>query len=164
MPTARRLHDLPGTLVALGFIALGAVLALQTGTMTPMGSVFPITISIAMIVLASILIARNVVLGLRARPAAEEAAPAEAAEGGGSNWRRALFLAAMVAWIALLPVLGFLAASAAGFFAVMAIAAHERLPVRQLMVLVLVGLAILGGFYLLMADVLMIPLPRGLLI
>ena len=162
MPTARRLHDMPGTLVALGFIALGVVLALQTQSMTPMGSVFPITISLAMIVLATILIARNVVLGLRAARASGEAE--EAAQGGGSNARRALFLVAMAAWIALLPVLGFLAASAAGFFVVMAIAAHERLPARQVAAMVLVGLAILGGFYLLMANVLMIPLPRGLLI
>ena len=150
--------------MAVGFIALGVVLMLGTGRMTPMGSVFPITISLAMIVLASTLIARNVVLGLRARPAEEEAPPAEAAEGGGSNWRRALFLAAMIAWIALLPVLGFLAASAAGFFAVMAIAAHERMAPRAVVALVLTGLAILGGFYLLMAEVLLIPLPRGLLV
>ena len=157
MPGSRRPHDLPGTLVAAGFAALGVGLMSGTGGMTPMGSVFPITISAAMIALSGALIALNVVRGLRSTPDGTESPPP------GSNPRRAAFLVAMAAWIALLPVAGFLAASALGYFAVMAIALHERVPLRRAALLVLIGLAILAGFYALMAEVLLIPLPRGVL-
>ncbi len=160
-----RPHDPPGTLAALGFIVLGVVLALQTEGMTPMGSVFPLTISLAMIVLSAVLVAWNVVRGLRPGPDGAPDAPAEepASGGGGSNRRRAAFLVAMAAWVALVPVLGFLLASGLAYFSIMAIAVHERMSPRSAALLVAIGLAVLLGFTLLMASVLNIPLPGGLL-
>jgi putative tricarboxylic transport membrane protein len=157
---SRRPHDLPGTLAAAAFIALGLVLMRQTGRMTPLGSVFPITISAAMIAFSALLIARNVVLGLR-RAAHREPDTPEMPATPGSTPRRLAFLAAMGAWVLLLPVLGFFAASVAGFFAVMAVAIHERLGVREGVLLAVFGLAIIAGFTLLMSEVLLIPLPRS---
>lgn len=158
----RRPHDLPGTLAAAGFIVLGVVLIGQTGRMTPLGSVFPITISAVMIVLAALLILRNIVLGRRgsaaAAPEMTEIPPVR-----GSMPRRVAFLAAMAVWIVLLPVLGFFAASIIGFFAVMAVASHDRPGLREGAVLVVIGIAMIAGFYLLMSEVLLIPVPRGLL-
>lgn len=120
-----RIHDPVGSAVAVGFMALGGYLIASTGTMTPMGSVFPIAISTAMIVFAAILLVRNVVLGLSGRER-EVARSDEAPVQGGSSWRRLALVAAMAVWIALIPVAGFLAASVLGYFAVMVVATHER--------------------------------------
>ena len=155
----RGLHDPAGTAVAILFIALGVLLITQTGRMTPMGSVFPITISVAMIVLSAILVLRNVVLGFRGAGRAKDEV---GFTDNGSTVRRILFLIAMGAWVALIPVLGFFVASLLAFFAIMAIATHERATMRELAILVAVGVVILLAFYLLMANVLLIPMPRGM--
>ena len=153
-------HDPPGTLIAVGLIVLGLVLIRETGRMSALGSVFPITISAAMIIFSALLLLRNVVLGLR-RAAPREPEPQEMPATPGSSRRRVAFLAAMAAWVVLLPVLGFFVASALGFFAVMAIATHDRLSLGQGVLLAVFGLAIVAGFTLLMSEVLLIPLPRG---
>ncbi|SEN06727.1 tripartite tricarboxylate transporter TctB family protein [Palleronia pelagia] len=155
-----RFHDPAGTFVASLFVILGIALALETRGMTAMGSVFPTTISIALIVFSAVLILRNLVLTLRGR-GGSEAQSDEAPATGGSNARRAFFVGAMIAWIALIPVIGFLLASIAGYFAVMVVAMHERMSLKQIALLIVLGVAILAGFYLLMTEVLLIPMPRG---
>ncbi len=159
-----KIHDPAGTIVAVLFAAFGTVLIVSTGTMTPMGSVFPITISAALVVLSLVLILRNVVLGVRAQKTATDF-EAAAIEGdtAGSMPRRIVFLVTMAAWIALIPVLGFFVASVLAYFAIMAIATHERLPIKEIAILAVTGFAILSGFYLMMTNVLLIPMPRSLL-
>ena len=159
-----KLHDPEGALVAVSFAAFGALLIVSTGGMTPMGSVFPITISAAMVVLSVVLILRNLVLGIRdARTSPPSDSSAITADAAGSMPRRIVFLVTMAAWIALIPVLGFFVASVLAYFAIMVVATHERLPVREIVVLAVIGFAILLGFYLLMTNVLLIPMPRSLL-
>ena len=165
MTGPRGLHDPVGTGVAALLVALGIVLIRQTGAMTPLGSVFPITVSAAMIVLGVILILRNVVLGLRASQGAGESADTvgeESEASGGSVARRAAFLGVMVLWVAMLTTLGFFTASLLGFLAVMATALHDRVSLREGVLLAVSALVIVGGFYWVMRDVLLIPLPRGL--
>lgn len=159
---SKRPHDLPGVIAAAGFIVLGVVLIRQTGRMTPLGSVFPITISTAMIVFSALLILRNVVIGLRPTPRAtpEEETP-ETPAAAGSVPRRLAFLAAMAGWVVLMPVLGFFVTSLLGFFAIMAVATYDRLGLREGAILVAIGVAVITGFYLVMAEVLLIPIPRG---
>ena len=158
-----KLHDPAGTLVALAFGALGTVLILSTGKMTPLGSVFPITISSAMIVFSLVLILRNVVMGMRAvKTAGTSQAVRDEHEAAGSMPRRIVFLVAMAAWLVLIPVLGFFVASVPAYFAIMIAATHERLPVKDFAILVVIGLVILTGFYMMMTNVLQIPMPRGL--
>ncbi|MEH6717360.1 MAG: tripartite tricarboxylate transporter TctB family protein [Aurantimonas endophytica] len=161
MASLRKPHDVPGTILAAVFVALGAFLILQTDSMSPMGSVFPITVSVAMIVFALALILRNVVLGMRAVPAT---APAEAQPEASheSMPRRLLFLLAMIVWIVLIPVLGFFVSSVLAYFAIMLVATHDRMSLREGATLVVIGLAILTVFYLVMARVLLIPMPTGL--
>jgi hypothetical protein len=161
MAALRKPHDVPGTTLAVLFIALGIFLILQTDRMSPLGSVFPITVSTAMIVFAILLVLRNVVLGMRAAPAG---APAETPSEAGheSMPRRLLFLLAMIVWIVLIPILGFFVASALAYFAIMLVATHDRMSLRESATLVVIGLAILTGFYLMMTKVLLIPMPRGL--
>lgn len=163
MAVLKKPHDLPGTIAAALFIGLGVVLILQTGRMTPMGSVFPITISAAMIVFSAILILRNFVIAAR-RPSVETAdgTASETDTTQGSMPRRIGFLVAMAAWVVLIPILGFFVASLIAFFAIMAVASHERITLREGAALGVMGVAILTGFYLIMAKVLLIPMPRGL--
>ncbi|MFD1343012.1 tripartite tricarboxylate transporter TctB family protein [Litorisediminicola beolgyonensis] len=158
---AIRIHDPAGSGVAAIFILLGLFLVWQTGSMTPMGSVFPVTVSVAMIVFSAILILRNLVIGTRR--GASATAPKEVPASNGSYLRRGLFLVAMVAWVLLIPILGFLAASALGYFAIMLIALHERMAPAKMALMVVLGAAILAGIYLLMSEILLIPMPRGLL-
>ena len=158
-----KLHDPAGTSVALLFAAFGVMLMVSTGRMTPMGSVFPITISAAMVVLSIVLILRNVILGIReARTSPTSRSTAIPPDTAGSMPRRIIFLVTMAAWIALIPVLGFFVASVLAYFAIMVVATHERLPVREIAVLTVIGFAILTGFYLMMTNVLLIPMPRSL--
>ncbi|WP_206454547.1 tripartite tricarboxylate transporter TctB family protein [Aurantimonas marina] len=163
MAALRKPHDLPGTIAAALFIGLGVVLILQTGRMTPMGSVFPITIAAAMIVFSAILILRNFVIAAR-RPSVEAAdeTARETDQTRGSMPRRIGFLVAMAAWVALIPILGFFVASLIAFFAIMAVASHERVTPREGIMLGVMGIVILTGFYLIMANVLLIPMPRGI--
>lgn len=161
MARLRKPHDLPGVIVAGLFVGLGFVLIRQTGSLSPMGSVFPITIAVAMIVFSTLLIARNVVIGARAGPAAAPEEP-EAEDLRRTMPRRIAFFAAMALWIAALSVLGFFVASLAGFFVVMAITLHERMSPREAALMVAMGVAVVGGFYLVMREVLLIPIPRGL--
>lgn len=162
MARLRKPHDLPGVVVAALFIALGVVLIRQTGSLSPMGSVFPITIAVAMIVFSALLIVRNVVIGARAAPAGAPEEP-EAEDLRRTMPRRIAFFAAMALWIAALPVVGFFVTSLAGFFVVMAIALHERMPLREAVLMVVMGVIVVSGFYTVMREVLLIPMPRGLL-
>ena len=155
-----KFHDPAGTLAAALFIVLGIFLTVEARSMTAMGSVFPTTISVALIIFSAVLIVRNLVLTLR-KTGAAVAKSDETSDVGGSNLRRAIFIAAMIAWIALIPVLGFFAASIAGYFAAMFVAMHERMSFKQIALMILLGVAILAGFYLLMTEVLLIPMPRG---
>ena len=116
------------------------------------------------------LVARNVIAGGQVsaladprdgdEPAADEAGNAFA----GSNWRRIALLVVMGVWIALLPVLGFYAASLVGFLATMLVAIHERITWREGVVLAVAAAVFPLGFWLLMVEVLRIPVPRGLLL
>lgn len=157
----RKPHDPPGVAMAVLFTCLGVVLIRQTGSMTPMGSVFPITIATAMIVFSVLLIVRNVVIGARATPADAPAEPTSE-DSHRTMPRRIAFFAAMVLWIVALPILGFFFASLVGFFVIMAVALHERMSLREAVLLVVTGVAIVTGFYVIMREVLLIPMPEGM--
>lgn len=148
-------RDWPGTIVATAFAGLAAYVLFEGSSMSAMGSVFPTTIGSAMLLLSLAVIARN----LLTRPAP---APARAATHE-STPRRLAFIVAMVAWTVLIPLLGFYLASLLAFAVILAIATHERVAPKTWVALGAIGLVIVTGFYLLMSDVLLIPLPRGLL-
>ena len=154
---SRRGHDTAGTVAAAGFAALAAFLLIESREMSAMGSVFPTTISIAMLVLSLAVIARNLLATRPARAVPDLAGSPE------STPRRLAFMAAMAAWVVLIPLLGFYVASLLAFAAILVIASHEPTPVRGWALLAATGLVIVTGFTLLMSEVLLIPLPRGLL-
>ncbi len=153
-PPARR-RDVPGMIFAAAFIALGALMLLGAQGMSPLGSVFPTTIALALIVSSVALI----VLGVAGRSAPSAEAPRE--EDGA--WRRIALGAAMMAWVILLPRIGFFVTGLAAFLAIMLIADHDRPPARTWLLWAGAGAAIVAGFWWIMANVLLLRMPAGLL-
>lgn len=147
-------RDLPSIGFAVAFIALGAVIWTGASSMSMLGSVFPKTIGAALAVFSGLLILQH----LR-RPAA---APKPRQRDAGANRRIALG-AVMLAWVFIMPLVGFLMTSLAAFAAIMMIADYDRPPLRRWLIWGLTGLLICFGFWWLMANVLLLRMPAGLL-
>lgn len=146
-------RDWLGAGFAVGFIVLGILMVWGTKNMSPLGSVFPKTIGIALIGFSVMLIGLII---------SNRAAAAEENDGLFSNWRRLLLLAAMLAWVFLLSVLGFYVSSVLAYIAIMMIANYEKIPLKTWAVWIIVGILIITLFWWLMAYVLMLRLPAGL--
>jgi hypothetical protein len=159
-PRASAPHDAAGTAVALVLAAIGGVAIWQARDYSTLGQVFPMAIAGAMVVLCLLVVARNL-LTRHAPP--EIAADEPGGAAGGSNLRRVLLLVVMTVWVVLLPVLGFYVASLLGFLGAMAVAIHDRPRPREAVVMGIAATFLPLGFWLLMVEVLRIPVPRGLL-
>ncbi|PRY86100.1 tripartite tricarboxylate transporter permease [Donghicola tyrosinivorans] len=147
-------RDLPSIGFAVAFIALGAVIWTGASGMSMLGSVFPKTIGAALAVFSGLLVIQH----LR-RPAAE---PKPRQRDAGAIRRIALG-AVMLAWVFVMPLVGFLVTSFAAFAAIMLIADYDRPPLRRWLIWGLTGLLICSGFWWLMANVLLLRMPAGLL-
>ncbi|MEO7742565.1 MAG: tripartite tricarboxylate transporter TctB family protein [Usitatibacter sp.] len=148
---ARR--DLPGIAGAAFFIVMGGLALWFSREFTPLGSVFPRTIAVTMILLSVAYIAVAFL-----RPAA--AAPAPAA----STWRRVALMVVLVAWALLLERVGFLVTSIACYAAILVISNYDRWTPRMAVMYALSGAAVLGGLYAIFKFVLQVPLPAGMLL
>jgi hypothetical protein len=155
-PVAGKTRDLPGMVLAVLFIGVGAWVLLEARDLSALGSVFPRTIAVALILLSLLLIGQN----LR-RPRAVQAQSGPA--GAGSTPRRLALVAVMAGWSVLLPAIGFFVSSIAAFIALLLIAEYERWTARRMIAYGAIALLVVAAFYVLLRDVLLIPLPRGLL-
>lgn len=155
MPNEAKPRDVPGMVLALAFIAVGAWVLMQSQDLSPLGSVFPRTIAVALIVFSLMLIVQNL-RRPRASSAASESATTE------STPRRLGLIGIMGAWALLLPILGFFVSSILGFAGLLAVAQYERWTIRLAAAYGATALAIVTAFYFLMRDVLLIPVPKGL--
>ena len=77
--------------------------------------------------------------------------------------RRLALIVTMGAWILLIPVLGFFTASLLAFIALLAITNYDPLPASTLVRYGVAAVVTVGVFYLLMTEVLLVPVPKGLL-
>ena len=141
-----------GTFLALGIGAAYLTTELPERSLpnTPGPAFFPWVVTISILVLAALLIGRSVL-----------AAPVEPSDGGtnGKPLRGALLaLAAFMLYLAALPGLGFILATAP-FFAVLTILYGERRPVM----VVISSLAATIGVYVLFRHGFQIILPQGVL-
>lgn len=142
-----------GTLVfSVAFMALGGAMVWAAQAMTPMGAVFPQTIGLAMSVIAAVLF----VVTLVRRGQALTHPP-------GSAPRRLALVLVMTAWVALLPTLGFFAASGLAFLALVLVANYEPWSIKRALVYGMSAVALLAGFYVLFVELLHVPAPRGML-
>ncbi|SHN07419.1 tripartite tricarboxylate transporter permease [Roseibium suaedae] len=147
-------RDLPSMAIAGLFIALGIWIFTGANGMSPLGAVFPWTISAALAAFSIILILQHL---RRPSGPASQRRP----QDPGSARRLALALV-MLAWVIALPMIGFLATSFAAFVLIMLIADYDRPGLRTWAIWALTGLAICAGFWWLMANVLMLRMPAGL--
>jgi putative tricarboxylic transport membrane protein len=149
-------RDVAGLICGGGFVLLGVYIVLGAQRMTAVGSIFPVTIAVGLIVISTILIAA--ILAGRAAPAM----PRGESEGGGRH--RTGLAAVMVAWAAALPIAGFVVTSLVAFMAIMAIADYDRPGLRTWAIWMACGFAIVLAFWWIMAEVLLLRMPTGLFI
>ena len=149
--SARR--DLRGIAGAILAIIGGALAYYYAGDFTSMGSVFPRTIAVVMIVTAAAYIA---VAWLH--PAVQATQPA------GSVWRRFALVAVMAAWSLLLEKVGFLTTSLVCFVAIMVIANYDRWTPRKAATYTAASALLVGGLYAIFRFGLQVPLPEGMLL
>jgi hypothetical protein len=151
-PTRPR-GDIGTMVLCVLFVALGIWMIAGSFGMSPLGAVFPRVIAGIMIASALAILALRA-LGRTGPPPAVET---------GSTPRRLLLALALVAWAVLMPRLGFFTTSILGFLAVLAIAEYDRWTAKRTAAYVAAALALVGGFYLLFVEVLLVPVPRGVL-
>jgi putative tricarboxylic transport membrane protein len=147
----RRTRDLPGIIFAFLFAAIGGWVILESRTLSALGSVFPITIAVAMIVCSLILIGGNLL-----RPAGDTSG---SLDDGLSTPRRLALATVMLLWALLMSRAGFVLSSIVAFFLLLLIAEYDRWTPRRALVQAGIGIAFVALSYLLMRDVLLIPVP-----
>lgn len=150
----KRYRDIPGMITAVLFIGLSILIYLGAQHMSPLGAVFPRTIAAVLGILSLALIVINLrrPKGARARLAI-----------GTALLRRLALSMTMLFWVVLMPVIGFLVTSSVAFLAIMTIADHDRPVARTWIVWVISGVLITTAFWWLMANVLLLRMPQGLL-
>lgn len=146
----RRIRDPHGLIGGLVALVLGGWVMVEAGRFSMLGQVFPRSVALVLLAMAVLLLAR-VAIGREPRP---ELAP-------GSHLRRLGLVAAAVLWVFLLPRLGFMVASVIGFALAVAVASFEPWTPRRLAAYAFAAVAVVGGFQLLFAWALRVPLPRG---
>jgi len=145
-------RDIASLLSAAGFIVIGAFALWGTRDMSALGSVFPRTISSAMIIFAAIYIVWRWL-----KPHFTE--PAET----GSITRRALLVIIMLAWALLLHHVGFLSTSVVAALLLLLVANYHEWTLKRAMVYIASVVAVVGGLYSVFAFGLQVPLPEGIL-
>jgi hypothetical protein len=145
-------RDIPGIAGSAVFIVVGMLAFWGARDFSPLGSVFPRTMAVAMIVFAAAYIAMALL-----RPTAPAAMPT------GSLWRRGAAMAVLLAWAFLLGRVGFLATSVAAYTALLVIANYDRWTPRTAVIYAVAGALVLGGLYWVFHQVLQVPLPEGVL-
>ena len=148
---ARR--DIPGIAGSVVFIIIGILAYWGARDFSPLGSVFPRTMAVAMVVFSAVYIAMALL-----RPSAPPALPA------GSYWRRGGVMAVLIAWSFLLGPVGFLTTSVVAYTALLVIANYDRWTPRTAVIYAVAGTLVLGGLYWVFRYVLQVPLPQGVLL
>lgn len=153
-----REKDYAGAVGSFFFLCVGLYVFSASLGMSPMAAMFPRTIGAGMAVLAVLQILAS--LTGRSGTAVEAGSSvAEQAEGLG---RRLTLLATMIGWALLFPVLGMFTTSLVACIVLMMTGQFGRLSPTRLAVYLVTILSMVAIFYLLMTEVLNIPMPRGL--
>ncbi len=132
-------------------IAVGALAFYHAKEFTPLGSVFPRTVAVAMMIFSVVYIAVAVL-----RPGEQPAQPA------GSTPRRVALVVVLALWSVLLEKVGFLTTSAVAFAAILVIANYDRWTPRRAAVYAASSAIVLGSLYAIFRFVLQVPLPEGI--
>jgi putative tricarboxylic transport membrane protein len=126
-----------------------------TDGISDLGAVFPETIGIALIGFSVLLI--GLILSGRATKI-----KAKKEESGGTIHRVSLSVV-MIGWVFLMPVLGFFLSSLLSYFAIMIIADYDRPSFKTWIIWTTIGTAIVSFFWWVMANMLLLRMPEGIL-
>lgn len=138
------------------FIIIALVALWDTTHMLDSDSyVFPRAIAIAIIILSILLIGRTLLNLTGAND--EEHTP------GASTIRRVALIAGMLISCVMMPYLGFLISGIITFLLLMMISMYDEWTVKLKIIYPLVALSLVAGFYLLFSNLLLVPLPVGIL-
>jgi len=141
--------DIGTLIVASLFIGMGLITLHDVSTYSDSDSVvFPTFVAYALI-FCSVL----VILSSWLRPSQDNGF------GTGDWWRRLLLVATMLVACVIMPVSGFLPATAIAFAGGLIAARHEGWDVRSAVIFAASGIAIMAGFYALFRFALGVPLP-----
>ncbi|WP_417417069.1 tripartite tricarboxylate transporter TctB family protein [Hoeflea sp.] len=141
--------DIGTLIVASLFIGLGLVTLYDVTTYSDRDSVvFPSFVAYALI-FCSVL----VIIASWLRPSQHNGF------GSGDWWRRLLLVATMLAGCFVMPLIGFLPATAIAFAGGLVAARHEGWDARSAIVFAASGVFIMAGFYALFRFALGVPLP-----
>lgn len=133
------------------FILIGIAAISATTDYSPLGSVFPRTISALMIFLSGLYLA---LAWLNPRPLPTQEA--------GSNIRRAAAAFIMVTWAFALAPVGFLLSSVVAFVMLLVIAHYGTWTPRIALFYAVGAMVLLSSLYLLFRVALQVPLPQGI--
>ena len=149
--------DLGGMVVAAIFIFVAVVAIWDTTDMTDSDSfVFPRAIAVSMISFCILFIVQQMTSPSIGKND-------EAGVQGGSTPRRIGLVSAMVISALLMPWLGFLISGVLAFGSIMVLAMYDEWTASRRLVFPFVGIAIVVGFYIMFAQLLLVPLPVGTL-
>ena len=151
--------DLSGAVGSAFLGAVGLYVFVASFALSPMAAMFPRTIGAVLAILALVQIGAALT-GRSAKAVEAGSSVADQAEGLG---RRLVLLATMIGWALLFPVIGMFVTSLAACVILLFTAQFGPLSGRRRAVYLGVALGMVAIFYLLMREVLNIPMPRGLL-
>lgn len=143
--------DVPGTILAIVFIAMGCLAWWDTYSMSDADSyMFPRAVIATLILCCLLLIGRNLIWGGGRRQPLD-----------GSVWRRAALVLSMLGAALAMPELGFVVVGLALFAISMFLAMFEPWTRKKAILYPLIGIGIVVMFYILFALLLNVTLPTG---
>jgi hypothetical protein len=149
--------DLSGMVVAAILIFVAVVAIWDTTDMTDSDSfIFPRAIAVSMISFCILFIVQQMISPSIGKND-------EAGVQGGSTPRRIGLVSAMVISSLLMPWLGFLISGVLAFSSIMMLAMYDEWTLSRRLIFSLSGIAIVVGFYIVFAQLLLVPLPIGTL-
>jgi putative tricarboxylic transport membrane protein len=148
-------RDWVGVIYAVAFILLGVSMIYGTQNISSLGAIFPNTIAIVMIVFSALLI--GLILTRKAVPAKVDK------EEKGAHAHRLSLAIVLLSWVFLLPYLGFFVTSLIAYFFIMYIADYDRPKFTTWVIWIITGTLIVGSLWWVMAHVLNLRMPMGIL-
>lgn len=142
---------------AVFFIALGGIIWWQSQDLSMMGAVFPRVIAIAMIMTSALIILRALLINSQTTEETDESGSITR-----SPWRGIALVASIAAWIILIKPLGLLLSSLLAFAILMLISEQGRFSFLRTIIILLAGAVGIGSIVVVMTEVLLIPVPKGI--
>lgn len=161
-PTHTKRLDSGGIFVAAGLILLAALALWDTTKMTDADSyIFPRAVAIAMIVFCLLFITQQLITS--AAHTSNNVQPTDATTERPSTARRIGLVIAMLVGALTMPWLGFILSGLLVFGSIMLLAMYDAWTPQRTIIYPLVGIAVVLGFYMIFAKLLLVPLPLGTL-